>query len=202
MQTPKNVKFIGRTTDFSGKTLWEILGNLKNNGVGRLVQRQMFNRYPEPSYYRIIKVDALPLPSAEDDKDWKRRHYYYYDKSLRKCRVWVEKVFRGRHYPALIEIEAVSYKPDYRLIPRAEEAKLKAAVAATPLRERTAPAAVPFPPLLKTIIMDEMKQKGIELKSEPLLSLTEVLKQGRENIAKIAGEPSESSEYSDKNLSS
>ncbi|XP_039285019.1 28S ribosomal protein S34, mitochondrial isoform X1 [Nilaparvata lugens] len=201
MQNAK-VKFIGRTTDFSGKTLWEILGNLKDNGVGRLVQRHMFNRYPEPSYYRIIKVDALPLPSADDDKDFKRRHYYYYDKSLRKCRVWVEKVFRGRHYPDLIEIEAVSYKPDYRLIPRSEEAKLKAAVAATPPRQSIAPAAVPFPPLLRTLILDEMKQKGIELKSEPLLSLTEVLKQGRENIAKIEGDLSQSDDSSAKNLSS
>lgn len=31
------VKYIGRTTDFCGKPLWEILGNLKNFGVGRVV---------------------------------------------------------------------------------------------------------------------------------------------------------------------
>jgi small subunit ribosomal protein S34 len=31
------VKYIGRTTDFCGKPLWEILGNLKNYGVGRVV---------------------------------------------------------------------------------------------------------------------------------------------------------------------
>lgn len=57
------IKYIGRTNDFSGKTMWEILANLKDFGVGRLVQRNMFNRYPEPSYFRIIKVEALPLPS-------------------------------------------------------------------------------------------------------------------------------------------
>lgn len=54
------VKYIGRTTDYSGKTLWEIVGNLKNFGVGRLVKRNMFERYPEPSYHRIIKVETLP----------------------------------------------------------------------------------------------------------------------------------------------
>lgn len=50
------IKLIGRKTDFSGKTLWEIVGNLKNLGVGRLVKRNMFERYPEPSFFRIAKV--------------------------------------------------------------------------------------------------------------------------------------------------
>lgn len=54
------IKYIGRTHDFSGKTLWEIIGNLKNFGVGRLVKRNMFERYSEPSYSRIIKVETLP----------------------------------------------------------------------------------------------------------------------------------------------
>jgi small subunit ribosomal protein S34 len=33
------VKYIGRKTDFKGKTLWEIVGNLKNFGIGRVVVR-------------------------------------------------------------------------------------------------------------------------------------------------------------------
>lgn len=55
-------KYIGRTTDFVGKTLWEILGNLKNHGVGRLVTRNKFKDYEGPMYYKILKVDALPNP--------------------------------------------------------------------------------------------------------------------------------------------
>lgn len=55
----KVVKLIGRTTDFKGKTLWEIVGNLKNFGVGRLIARNMFARYPEPSYIKILNVEAL-----------------------------------------------------------------------------------------------------------------------------------------------
>lgn len=51
-------KYIGRTTDFKGKTLWEILGNLKNLGVGRIIGRNMFQRYPEPSYIKVLKVEA------------------------------------------------------------------------------------------------------------------------------------------------
>jgi len=56
------IKFIGRTTDFKGKPLWEILGNLKNYGVGRIVIRNRFQRYPEPCYMKILKVAALPAP--------------------------------------------------------------------------------------------------------------------------------------------
>jgi hypothetical protein len=53
------IKYVGRTTDFKGKTLWEIVGNLKNFGVGRIVVRNIFERYPEPSYLKICKVEAL-----------------------------------------------------------------------------------------------------------------------------------------------
>uniref|UniRef100_T1H2E5 Uncharacterized protein n=1 Tax=Megaselia scalaris TaxID=36166 RepID=T1H2E5_MEGSC len=53
-------KLIGRKTDFHGKTLWEIVGNLRNFGVGRVVVRSMFERYPEKSFMRILKVEAVP----------------------------------------------------------------------------------------------------------------------------------------------
>lgn len=54
--------FIGRTTSFKGKTLWEILANLKNFGVGRLIVRNRFQRYEEPTYLKVLKVGALPPP--------------------------------------------------------------------------------------------------------------------------------------------
>lgn len=62
-QTPvpgQIIKYVGRTTDFKGKTLWEIVGNLKNHGVGRIVVRNMFQRYKEPCFMKIIKVDGAP----------------------------------------------------------------------------------------------------------------------------------------------
>lgn len=54
------ITYVGRTTNFSGKTLWEIVGNLKNFGVGRIVVRQLFQRYEEPTFFKIVKVEALP----------------------------------------------------------------------------------------------------------------------------------------------
>lgn len=52
-------KYIGRTTDFKGKTLWEILGNLKNFGIGRIIGRNRFQRYSEPCYIKVLKVEVL-----------------------------------------------------------------------------------------------------------------------------------------------
>lgn len=63
-------KYIGRTTDFKGKTLWEILGNLKNYGVGRIVTRSRFERYPEPSYFKILKVETLASPVQPSVEVW------------------------------------------------------------------------------------------------------------------------------------
>ena len=53
-----SVKYIGRVTSFKGKRLFDILCRLKNFGTGRIVYRHVFNeRYEEPSYYRITKID-------------------------------------------------------------------------------------------------------------------------------------------------
>lgn len=56
------IKYIGRTTDFRGKTIWEIVGNLKDYGIGRIIIRNMFQRYKEPCYMRILKVEGQPTP--------------------------------------------------------------------------------------------------------------------------------------------
>lgn len=54
------VQYVGRTTDFKGKSLWHIVGNLKDFGVGRIVIRHMFQRYKEPCFFKILKVEAQP----------------------------------------------------------------------------------------------------------------------------------------------
>lgn len=54
---PKIV-YVGKVGPKCGKTLWEILGNLKNFGVGRLVTRWDYAKYEEPSFMKIVHVDA------------------------------------------------------------------------------------------------------------------------------------------------
>ena len=61
------IKYIGRTTYYSGKRLYDILCRFKNYGVGRMVYRNVFNeRYPEKSFYVITNVTPnMTDPSME-----------------------------------------------------------------------------------------------------------------------------------------
>lgn len=55
------LKYVGKKSEYAGKTLWEILGNLKNFGVGRIILRNsQAKRYSEPCYMKILEVHAQP----------------------------------------------------------------------------------------------------------------------------------------------
>ncbi|XP_058833813.1 uncharacterized protein LOC131691439 [Topomyia yanbarensis] len=151
------IKYIGRTTDFKGKPLWEIVGNLKNFGVGRVVVRSMFERYPEPSYMRIVKVEALP------------------NQEIRKVKVTMEKTFRGRTYPKLVVIDSVSYKADYRLLSKHEEESYCRTVERS---ERIIATETDMPPLLREFIQRETG------KINPKIPVK--MKPGHNNIYRLA----------------
>lgn len=136
------VKYIGRTTTLKGKPLWEILGNLKNHGVGRMVIRHALQKYPEPCYMRILKVAALPDTS-------KHPH------DPRKVRVLVERTFRGETDPKPKQIDSVSYKPDYMLIPKDEEHRYLNHVKRS---VKILPRTIEMPPLLKEILIRQAKK--------------------------------------------
>ena len=51
--------YVGKRNFYIGKTLWEIVGNLRNFGVGRILVRSKFERYPEVTYFRIVRADPL-----------------------------------------------------------------------------------------------------------------------------------------------
>lgn len=172
------IKYIGRTTDFKGKTLWEIVGNLRNFGVGRIVVRSMFERYPEKSFMKILKVEAQPnevdlvlllcfLPETDD---------FIYLQDIRKVKITVEKVFRGRKSPKPVEILSTSYKADYRLIPKEQEKEYCTVDAVH--TGNVLPNELDFPPLLREFIIKETGNPN------PQLSLK--IRKGRENIAKLA----------------
>lgn len=71
------------------------------------------------------------------------------DDSARKVIVHVEKIFRGRHYKEPIEIFRVSYKPDYRLIPKDEEQDWWDRLANCKPRVKIVPGSFELPPLMK-----------------------------------------------------
>lgn len=138
------IKYIGRTTTLKGKPLWEILANLKNHGVGRMIIRHSLQKFPEPCYMRILKVAALPDTS-------KHPH------DPRKVRVLVEKTNRGRTHPKPIQIDSVSYKPDYMLVPKDEEQRYLINIQQ---QIKILPLTVEFPPLLKEILTREARKKN------------------------------------------
>lgn len=86
---------------------------------------------------------------------------------LRKLKVWVEKTFRGQKIPQLVQIESVSYKSDYKLIPKDEESiycQLKKNE-----NLKIYPKTMEFPPLLKELIRREYLKEGIT--EEPKLEI-------------------------------
>ncbi|XP_046467164.1 uncharacterized protein mRpS34 [Neodiprion pinetum] len=145
------IKYIGRTTDFKGKSLWEIVGNLKNGGIGRIVARQMFERYPEPSFIKILKVEALPYEEP------------------RKVSVLVERTFRGVKFDRPVLIRAASYKSDYQLIPKDQEAaycKIE-----KPRTMSILARTCDYPPLYKEMLIRKMKAKGTPITEELKLEI-------------------------------
>lgn len=79
--------------------------------------------------------------------------------NIRKIRAYVERTFRGQKDHICTVIEGASYKTDYRLIPRDEEAeycKLNH-LPGTEDSIRILPETTDFPPLLKELIIRETK---------------------------------------------
>lgn len=156
-------KFIGRTTEYCGKSLWEIVGNLKDFGVGRIFVRNRFERYPEKSWFKILQVETNEAP--------KDVPLYAFDVSIsihllhqanirnlffiifmlqtpRLVSIKCEKYWRGQKLSEPIYISGGSYKPDYRLIPKTEETDY-CQVIETAEKKAPLPLTVDFPPLLR-----------------------------------------------------
>ncbi|XP_032673024.1 uncharacterized protein LOC116844948 [Odontomachus brunneus] len=150
------IKLIGRTTDFKGKPLWEILANLKNFGVGRIVVRNRFQRYPEPCYMKILKVAAMP----SSDKPY----------SDRKVVVLVERVFRGLKNPYPSQLYGATYKADYMLIPKDQE-HLYLQSTVPPPEKKILPKTGEFPPLYLQLLLRQMKVKDIPEQEQPKLPI-------------------------------
>lgn len=94
--------YIGKPSKHIGKTAFQILANLKNFGVGRMLTRHEFDAFPEPSYHIVKKVEARMDPE------------------LKFGTIWCETVVRGKRLPGVRPLK-ITYRPDFRLIPKDEE---------------------------------------------------------------------------------
>ena len=126
------VIYYGKKNRLCGKTAFEILARLKNFGIGRVLQRNLYKLdYPgEESYCRVVEVEPQM------------------DEQLSFGRLWVHEVFRGKMYPKLREIRP--WHPDYSLVPKHLEPDFsKFPVLGHETTERNVlPATCEVPPLM------------------------------------------------------
>ncbi|XP_007528074.1 small ribosomal subunit protein mS34 [Erinaceus europaeus] len=130
--------------------LLELLSRLPHFGLGRLVTRKSWLwQHDEPCYWRLTRV--RPDYTAQN---------------LDHGQAWGVLTFKGRTEREPREIAQAMYH-DWRLVPRHEEA---AFTAFSPPPD-DAVRAVPYPPLLRAMILAERRKSGDSSPEEPLLRL-------------------------------
>ncbi|XP_070269397.1 small ribosomal subunit protein mS34 [Myotis yumanensis] len=133
--------------------LLQLLGRLPFFGLGRLVTRKSWLwQHDEPCYWRLTRV--RPDYTAQN---------------LDHGKAWGILTFKGKTESEAREIEHTMYH-DWRLVPKHEEA---AFTAFTPAPEDTL-RSVPYPPLLRAMILAERRKNGDPSTEEPVLSLERV----------------------------
>lgn len=100
-------QYIGKIGPYTGKRIFEILANLKNNGEGRLIQRLSELKKQRPgtvTFYKVIKA----APQMDSD--------------LAFGEVWTEQIKDSKKVPFLVKLKSTI--PDYQLVSKLDEAKL------------------------------------------------------------------------------
>ncbi|XP_053326877.1 28S ribosomal protein S34, mitochondrial [Spea bombifrons] len=122
------------------KRLFTLLAGMRSFGVGRMVTRKSWLEvYTEPCYWTITKVK---VDYTAEDMD--------------HGKAWGYLTFRGKPETEVQEIPKVMYH-DWRLVPRHEESAFKTF---TPLPEPDPVRYVPYPPLLRAMILAKWQKEG------------------------------------------
>nr|XP_048292168.1 28S ribosomal protein S34, mitochondrial [Myodes glareolus] len=130
--------------------LLQLLARLPLFGLGRLVTRKSWLwQHDEPCYWRLTRV--RPDYTAQN---------------LDHGRAWGILTFKGKSEDEAREIEHAMYH-DWRLVPKHEEEAFTAFTAKP--EDRLNP--VPYPPLLRAMILAERQKNGDTSVQEPLLNL-------------------------------
>ncbi|KAM6156124.1 small ribosomal subunit protein mS34 [Rhynchocyon petersi] len=130
--------------------LLQLLGRLPLFGIGRLVTRKSWLwQHDEPCYWRLTRV--RPDYTAQN---------------LDHGKAWGILTFKGQTESEPREIEQVMHH-DWRLVPKHEET---AFTAFTP-PSKAPPLYVPYPPLLRAMILANRQKNGDSNTEEPMLNL-------------------------------
>lgn len=149
------VHYYGKKTNFVGKTLFEILANLRNFGLNRmLIKQEELLKYPgKPSYYIVKKVEPV------------------LDETLQQGAIYAERIFKGARVPGLVFVDDESWHTDWQLIPKDQEGTYR--VDNPPIFQPAQPLNKQFkvPPLMDAFLKRHYKMKGVEYDSFKPLTL-------------------------------
>uniref|UniRef100_A0A8C8R5H4 Mitochondrial ribosomal protein S34 n=1 Tax=Pelusios castaneus TaxID=367368 RepID=A0A8C8R5H4_9SAUR len=123
-------------------------------GVGRMVTRKSWLwQYDEPCYWLITKVRVD-----------------YTAENLDHGKAWGYLTFRGKTSNEVKEIDKVMYH-DWRMVPKHEEENFKKL---TPVPVETI-QSVPYPPLLRAMILAQRQKEGKLNTEEPMIDLEKII---------------------------
>ncbi|XP_077172843.1 small ribosomal subunit protein mS34 [Paroedura picta] len=142
--------------------LFSLLSRLHHFGIGRMVTRKSWVwAFEEPCYWVITKVKVD-----------------YTAENMDHGQAWGYQTFRGWAINEVREIPKVMYH-DWRMIPKHEEETFKNF---TPVsRERV--RYVPYPPLLRAMILTKRQKEGSPSTEEPMIDLKLFLVNRNKNSA-------------------
>ncbi|CAB3402360.1 unnamed protein product [Caenorhabditis bovis] len=143
------IRFVGNhDIAAEGKFLWEILAQLRNFGVGRMVTKNEWGRkWPnQPSYLKIVKAEPAM------------------DRWLFEGKLYAEWVFRGRNL-GVYEFSKDLNRSDFQLIHKHQEEAYKKC--AEPMKEIVFPDSFPLPPLQVHLAQKNAAKNGLDEKTVP-----------------------------------
>lgn len=99
------VYYYGRKTRFVGKTLFEILANLRDFGINRMIlkQEELIKNPGQKCYYIVKKVEPVM------------------DEKLEQGAIYAEQIHKGARVPGLVFIDEETWHTDWQLVPKHEE---------------------------------------------------------------------------------
>ncbi|KAJ8253639.1 hypothetical protein COCON_G00202510 [Conger conger] len=132
--------------------LFSLLAGIRLFGVGRIVTRTSWlSDHKEPCYWKITK--------AKVD---------YTGENMDHGKAWGILTFKGKEESEVKEMDKVMYH-DWRVVPKHEEEEF---TRFTPVPDRdTGPSCVPYPPLLRAMILAQRRRGGETVTQEPTIDL-------------------------------
>lgn len=146
------IHYYGKKTKFVGKTLYEILANLRNFGVNRMLikQEETLLHPGKSSYYIVKKVEPIM------------------DEKLQEGCIYAEHIFKGTRVPGLVYVNDESWHTDWQLVPKHEESKYLVENPPMFVPRTVTDKPMELPPLMDAFLKRHIKNKGQPVPKETI----------------------------------